>query len=40
MTLILIALGISKDVAEHDAEGIELHVSEETLRVFKAFSRR
>jgi len=34
----LIALGISKDVAEHDAEGIEHHVSEETLRVFKAFT--
>ena len=35
----LIALGISKDVAEHDAEGIEHHVSEETLRVFKDFSQ-
>ncbi|WP_306114983.1 MULTISPECIES: manganese-binding transcriptional regulator MntR [unclassified Roseovarius] len=36
----LIALGISKDVAEHDAEGIEHHVSEETLRAFKDFLGR
>ncbi|MBI1495435.1 manganese-binding transcriptional regulator MntR [Halocynthiibacter styelae] len=34
----LIALGISPSVAEHDAEGIEHHVSDETLRVFRAFT--
>lgn len=31
------ALGISADVAEHDAEGIEHHVSAETLKAFSAF---
>lgn len=36
----LIALGVSPEVAEHDAEGIEHHVSEETLSVFKGFVRR
>lgn len=36
----LIALGVSSETAEHDAEGIEHHVSEETLRVFRAFTSR
>ncbi|WP_108862377.1 manganese-binding transcriptional regulator MntR [Ruegeria sp. Alg231-54] len=36
----LVALGVSRDVAEHDAEGIEHHVSEETLGVFRAFTER
>jgi DtxR family manganese transport transcriptional regulator len=31
------ALGVPEDVAEHDAEGIEHHVSEETLRAFSDF---
>jgi len=35
----LIALGISPSVAEHDAEGIEHHVSEETLAVFESYAR-
>ncbi|OED44722.1 transcriptional regulator MntR [Chromatiales bacterium (ex Bugula neritina AB1)] len=31
----LIAIGISKECAKRDSEGIEHHVSEETLAVFK-----
>jgi DtxR family manganese transport transcriptional regulator len=34
------ALGISERVAEIDAEGIEHHVSPETLAAFKAFLRK
>lgn len=34
----LVALGVSQEVAEYDAEGIEHHVSEETLSVFHAFT--
>jgi DtxR family transcriptional regulator, manganese transport regulator len=33
----LLALGVPADVAETDAEGIEHHVSVETLRAMKAF---
>ena len=33
----LSALGVSPEVAEHDAEGIEHHVSDETLAAFSAF---
>jgi DtxR family transcriptional regulator, manganese transport regulator len=33
----LVALGVSAEVAEHDAEGIEHHVSDETLQVFQDF---
>lgn len=33
----LLALGVSEQVAETDAEGIEHHVSEETLQVFRRF---
>ncbi|WP_245615616.1 manganese-binding transcriptional regulator MntR [Afifella pfennigii] len=33
----LLAIGIHRDTAEQDAEGIEHHVSEETLTAFKAF---
>lgn len=36
----LIALGVSSETAEHDAEGIEHHVSDETLRIFKAFTNK
>lgn len=33
----LIALGISAETAEHDAEGIEHHVSDETLDRFQSY---
>lgn len=33
----LVALGVSKRAAELDAEGIEHHVSQETLAVFRRF---
>lgn len=33
----LVAIGVSQEAAESDAEGIEHHVSEETLAVFNAF---
>ena len=33
----LIAIGVSGDVAEQDAEGVEHHVSEQTLAKFKEF---
>ena len=34
----LIKLGVSKKTAENDSEGIEHHVSEETLKLMKKFS--
>lgn len=34
----LLALGVSEDTARIDAEGIEHHVSDETLRAMKQFS--
>ncbi len=34
---LLVAIGVPADAAEIDAEGIEHHVSEETLRAFEAF---
>ena len=36
----LLALGIEPAIAEHDAEGIEHHVSEETLQAFMSFLDR
>ncbi len=33
----LLALGVSSETAHRDSEGIEHHVSEETLAIFKAF---
>ena len=33
----LLALGVDRQTAETDAEGIEHHASEETLRAFQAF---
>ena len=36
----LMALGISAAVAERDAEGIEHHVSNETLKAFAAFTTK
>lgn len=36
----LLALGVSPIVARRDAEGIEHHASDETLEVFREFSKR
>lgn len=36
----LVALGVPEDIAEHDAEGIEHHVSAETLEIFRNFAGR
>jgi len=35
-----LALGVDPDTARRDAEGIELHVSEQTLALFDAFVRK
>lgn len=35
----LLALGVPADIARRDAEGIEHHVSRETLEIFAAFAR-
>lgn len=37
---VLLALGVPVEVAKADAEGIEHHVSEETLAAFKAFLKQ
>lgn len=37
---VLLALGVPPDAAKADAEGIEHHVSDETLEAFKAFLSR
>ena len=34
----LLSIGVDKDVAKNDAEGLEHHVSNETLKVFESFS--
>ena len=36
----LISIGVSSDIAEADAEGLEHHVSPETLKAFKAMIDR
>ncbi|KNC08846.1 manganese transport regulator MntR [Klebsiella sp. RIT-PI-d] len=36
----LLVLGVSADTARRDAEGIEHHVSEETLEMFRQFSQK
>lgn len=36
----LLALGVPADIARRDAEGIEHHVSEETLAIFAAYINR
>ena len=36
----LVTIGVPGDIAEEDAEGVEHHVSEETLAVFAAITRR
>lgn len=35
----LLALGLSNEIAEMDAEGLEHHLSEETVKLMGAFSR-
>ena len=35
----LMAIGVNEDVAEQDAEGVEHHVSEQTLTKFREFLR-
>ncbi len=35
---LLITLGVPREIAEHDAEGIEHHVSDETLEKFLEFT--
>lgn len=35
----LIKIGVDPEVAEYDAEGIEHHISEETLRIMKDYKR-
>ncbi|MHB0952864.1 MAG: manganese-binding transcriptional regulator MntR [Allorhizobium sp.] len=37
---VLVSIGVPADAAEIDAEGIEHHVSDETLAAFEAFLRR
>lgn len=37
---VLLALGVPPDAAQADAEGIEHHVSDETLEAFKVFLNR
>ncbi|MEH6391437.1 MAG: manganese-binding transcriptional regulator MntR [Sulfitobacter sp.] len=37
---LLVALGVPADYAERDAEGIEHHVSQRTLRAFEAFLKK
>ncbi|MTH47666.1 manganese-binding transcriptional regulator MntR [Intestinirhabdus alba] len=36
----LLALGVSPEIARRDAEGIEHHVSQQTLEVFRLFTQR
>lgn len=36
----LVALGVPEDVARRDSEGIEHHVSPETLEIFAEFTRK
>ena len=36
----LLSIGIKKDIAKNDAEGIEHHVSPETLEVFKKLAKK
>lgn len=37
MLQFLLAIGVTPEVAEHDAEGMEHHVSEQTLRAIRRF---
>lgn len=40
VTDFLKAIGVPDDIAELDAEGVEHHVSDETLEIFKDFTRK
>jgi DtxR family manganese transport transcriptional regulator len=35
----LLSLGVSKKTAQYDSEGIEHHVSDETLKIMKKFRK-
>ena len=35
----LIKIGVSKKTAQYDSEGIEHHVSDETLKIMKKFNK-
>ena len=35
----LLAIGVDKEIAKNDAEGLEHHVSKETLKVFERYSK-
>ena len=37
---ILLVLGVSPEIARRDAEGMEHHVSEETLDAFRLFTQK
>ena len=39
-TIYFVKIGVNEDVAKNDAEGIEHHVSTETLSVFQKFNRK
>ena len=36
----LLSIGVEKEIAKNDAEGLEHHVSKETLKVFEKFCKR
>ena len=36
----LLSIGVEKEIAKNDAEGLEHHVSKETLKVFEDFCKR
>mgnify|MGYP000569014730 FL=1 len=36
----LISLGVNKKIAEQESEGIEHHVGEKTLSLFKKFAKK
>ena len=36
----LVAIGVDEETAEQDAEGVEHHVSAQTLKCFKAFLQK
>ncbi len=36
----LLSIGVEKEIAKNDAEGLEHHVSKETLKVFENFCKR
>ena len=36
----LLAIGVSPEIAKRDSEGMEHHVSEETLKIFKTIAQQ